>query len=41
MVAANLPVEGTRYRARDIVDTISICSWNIDMYRENGMTHVS
>jgi hypothetical protein len=29
---ANLPVAGTPYRARDIADTSSICSWNVDMY---------
>lgn len=31
-VEANLPVLGTPYRARDIADTSSICSWNVDMY---------
>jgi alpha-galactosidase len=31
-VEANLPVFGTPYRARDIADTTSICSWNVDMY---------
>ncbi|MDO7840825.1 glycoside hydrolase family 27 protein [Sphingomonas sp. CA1-15] len=31
-VAANLPLAGTSYRARDIADTNSICSWNVDMY---------
>lgn len=31
-VAANLPVAGTRYRARDIADTGSTCSWNVDMF---------
>lgn len=31
-VAANKPVAGTPYRARDIADTSSICSWNVDMY---------
>jgi alpha-galactosidase len=31
-VAANLPVAGTPYTARDIADTSSICSWNVDMY---------
>jgi hypothetical protein len=29
---ANLPVAGTSYRARDIADPTSICSWNVDMY---------
>lgn len=28
----NLPVLGTKYRARDIADTGSICPWNPDMY---------
>ncbi|MEH3038401.1 MAG: glycoside hydrolase family 27 protein [Sphingomonas adhaesiva] len=31
-VKKNLPVLGTRYRAQDIADTTSICSWNPDMY---------
>lgn len=31
-VKRNLPVLGTRYRAADIADTSSICSWNPDMY---------
>jgi hypothetical protein len=31
-VAANLPVAGTSYRARDIADPDSICSWNVDVY---------
>ncbi len=31
-VAANLPVFGTQYRSRDIADTSSTCSWNVDMY---------
>ncbi|WP_443024723.1 glycoside hydrolase family 27 protein [Sphingomonas sp. MA1305] len=31
-VKVNLPVFGTRYRAQDIADTSSICSWNVDMY---------
>ncbi|HEX8420105.1 MAG TPA: glycoside hydrolase family 27 protein [Sphingomonas sp.] len=31
-VHRNLPVFGTRYRAADIADTSSICSWNPDMY---------
>ncbi len=31
-VERNLPVLGTRYRARDIADTSSICPWNPDMY---------
>ncbi|GGE74548.1 glycoside hydrolase family 27 protein [Sphingomonas prati] len=31
-VKRNLPVLGTRYRARDIADTTSICAWNPDMY---------
>ena len=31
-VERNLPVFGTKYRARDIADTTSICAWNPDMY---------
>ncbi len=31
-VERNLPVMGTRYRARDIADTASTCPWNPDMY---------
>lgn len=31
-VERNLPVLGTSYRAKDIADTTSICSWNPDMY---------
>jgi alpha-galactosidase len=31
-VQRNLPVLGTRYRAADIADTTSVCSWNPDMY---------
>lgn len=31
-VKRNLPVFGTRYRAADIADTSSVCSWNPDMY---------
>jgi alpha-galactosidase len=31
-VERNLPVLGTRIRARDIADTSSICAWNPDMY---------
>lgn len=31
-VKQNLPVLGTPYRAQDIADTSSICSWNPDMY---------
>ncbi len=31
-VERNLPVFGTKYHARDIADTASICSWNPDMY---------
>ncbi|HEU0066494.1 MAG TPA: alpha-galactosidase, partial [Sphingomonas sp.] len=31
-VTRNLPVFGTRFRAADIADTTSICSWNPDMY---------
>ncbi len=31
-VERNLPVFGTKYRARDIADTTSICTWNPDMY---------
>jgi hypothetical protein len=31
-VERNLPVLGTKVRARDIADTSSICSWNPDMY---------
>ena len=31
-VELNLPVLGTDYRARDIADPSSVCSWNVDMY---------
>ena len=31
-VEQNLPIFGTRYRAADIADRNSICSWNPDMY---------
>jgi alpha-galactosidase len=31
-VERNLPVFGTRYRAKDIADTASTCPWNPDMY---------
>jgi alpha-galactosidase len=31
-VARNLPILGTSYRAADIADTNSVCSWNPDMY---------
>jgi hypothetical protein len=31
-VERNLPVLGTPYRARDIADVTSVCSWNPDMY---------
>ena len=31
-VKRNLPILGTRYRAADVADTTSICSWNPDMY---------
>ena len=31
-VEANLPILGTGYRAADIADRTSICSWNPDMY---------
>jgi alpha-galactosidase len=31
-VERNLPVFGTKYRARDIADKASICPWNPDMY---------
>ncbi len=31
-VKKNLPILGTRYRAADIADTNSICTWNPDMY---------
>ena len=31
-VRRNLPILGTRYRAQDIADRTSICSWNSDMY---------
>lgn len=34
-VERNLPVLGTRYRAADIADRNSICSWNPDMYGVN------
>lgn len=31
-VKKNLPILGTTYRAADIADTSSVCSWNPDMY---------
>ncbi len=31
-VKKNLPILGTKYRAADVADTNSICSWNPDMY---------
>ncbi|MGF7149108.1 hypothetical protein FHS96_002750 [Sphingomonas zeicaulis] len=31
-VKRNLPILGTPYRAADVADTSSICSWNPDMY---------
>ncbi|WP_261936627.1 glycoside hydrolase family 27 protein [Sphingomonas bisphenolicum] len=31
-VEANLPILGTRYRAKDVADISSVCSWNPDMY---------
>ncbi|SDA33031.1 glycoside hydrolase family 27 protein [Sphingomonas sp. NFR15] len=31
-VERNLPVLGTQYRARDVADVTSVCSWNPDMY---------
>ncbi len=31
-VAANLPIKGTPYHARDIADTTSACRWNPDMW---------
>jgi Alpha-galactosidase len=31
-VEKNLPVKGTAFRARDIANTASICTWNPDMY---------
>lgn len=31
-VKRNLPILGTKYRAADIADTTSVCSWNPDMY---------
>ncbi|MEG8039564.1 glycoside hydrolase family 27 protein [Sphingomonas sp. LR60] len=31
-VEKNLPILGTRYRAADVADKNSICSWNPDMY---------
>lgn len=31
-VAANTPVKGTQFHARDIADTNSICEWNPDMF---------
>ncbi|WP_394648819.1 glycoside hydrolase family 27 protein [uncultured Sphingomonas sp.] len=31
-VKKNLPILGTRYRAADVADMTSICSWNPDMY---------
>jgi hypothetical protein len=34
-VKQNVRILGTRYRARDIADTSSICPWNPDMYGVN------
>jgi len=31
-VAANLPIEGTAYHARDVADTTAGCRWNPDMW---------
>jgi alpha-galactosidase len=31
-VATNLPIEGTRYHARDVADTTNGCRWNPDMW---------
>lgn len=31
-VSQNLPIKGTRYRAADIANLNSICTWNSDMY---------
>jgi alpha-galactosidase len=31
-VEVNAPILGTNYRARDIADTNSVCSWSTDMY---------
>jgi hypothetical protein len=31
-VKRNLPILGTKYRAADVADVTSICSWNPDMY---------
>jgi hypothetical protein len=31
-VEKNLPIKGTSYRAKDIADVTSTCSWNPDMY---------
>jgi hypothetical protein len=31
-VEANTPIKGTKYRAADIADTKSTCTWNVDMY---------
>jgi hypothetical protein len=31
-VVADLPIKGTKYTARDIADTNSVCAWNTDMY---------
>ena len=31
-VKKNLPIHGSKYRAADVADTTSICSWNPDMY---------
>jgi alpha-galactosidase len=32
-VGKNTPIKGTKYFARDIANTNSICAWNPDMYR--------
>lgn len=34
-VHTNVPILGTEYTAREIVDTTSICRWNTDMYGLN------
>ena len=31
-VEQNLPIMGTSFRAKDVADTRSVCSWNPDMY---------
>ena len=38
-VEANTPIKGTKYRAADIADTKSTCTWNVDMYGVDMSKH--